>query len=78
MTLQVLLFVGILGGRELTEITDTDLILSIGSAITNSVIQVFLLKKESLAAHETFVQYALNCIIARFVVFCLSFLTAKQ
>ena len=68
VTLQVLLFFSIIKGRELTDITDSDLILSIVAAVLNSVIQVIKMKMERTAANETFVQYSLNCIIARFVV----------
>merc|ERR1712154_39982 len=57
---------GIIRGRELSGITDKDLILSIGAAIFNCFIQLFRLKKESNAAKETFIQYSLNCITARF------------
>ena len=68
--LQALLFFGVIEGINVTNITDRDLALSIGSAILNSFIQVIRLKKESEAVQETFVQYALNCITARFVLSC--------
>ena len=67
MTLQALLFFNVIKGRDLGDISDTDLILSISSAIFNSFIQLFRLRKESTAAQETFVQYSLNCITARYV-----------
>ena len=66
VTLQAFLFFGLIEGLYLTNITHSDLALSIGSATFNSIIQVYRLKKESEAAQETFVQYALNCITARF------------
>ena len=68
VTLQGLLYLSVIEGRELTNITDQDLILSIASAIFNSVNQVYTLKLQSAAVDETFVQYSLNCIIARFVI----------
>eukprot|EP01084_Bolivina_argentea_P024887 46328_1 len=64
--LQGFLFSGFIQGRELTGITRSDLILSISAAILNSFIQIFRLKMESTAAQETFVQYSLHCITARF------------
>ena len=67
MALQVLLFFGYVQGRKLTNITDQDLFISIGSALINSCIQLFRLRKESRAVRETFVQYSLNCITARYV-----------
>ena len=67
MILQALLFFGVMKGKNLNDISDEDLILSISAAIFNSFVQIFRLKKESKAVQETFVQYALNCITARFV-----------
>eukprot|EP01083_Nonionella_stella_P096780 272139_1 len=64
--LQVLLAFHVIEGRDLAGISDRDLILSIGAAILNSFVQLFRLKKESKAAQETFVQYSLHCITARF------------
>ena len=66
VTLQALLFFGVIKVGTLTEITDYDLILSISSAFINAVIQLSRLKLESGAVKETFVQYSLNCITARF------------
>ena len=66
VVLQALLYFGVIKGLSLTTITDRDLALSIGSAIFNSLIQLFRLKKESTAAQESFVQYSLSCITARF------------
>ena len=66
MFTQVLLFLSIIAGGELTGITKQDLRLSIGSASFNCIIQLFRLKLESTAVEETFVQYSLNCITARF------------
>eukprot|EP01083_Nonionella_stella_P113712 335355_1 len=52
--------------RKLSGITDHDLILSIGSAVFNCFVQILRLVFESAAVHETFVQYALNCLTARY------------
>ena len=65
--LQAFIYFDIINGRDWNEITDRDLILSIGSATFNSLVQVFRLMKESEAVKETFIQYSLNCITARYV-----------
>eukprot|EP01084_Bolivina_argentea_P191474 328900_1 len=64
--LQGLLFGSVIKGRELTGITDRDLILSIGSAVFNLIVQLFRLFLEKDAVKESFVQYAFNCMTARF------------
>ena len=66
VTLQVLLFTDIIQGKGSTNITDQDLILSIGSAVLNTIVQLLRLKLESRAVKEAFIQYSLNCITARF------------
>eukprot|EP01084_Bolivina_argentea_P121455 215222_1 len=64
--LQVLLFLSIIKGKELSGVTDSDLILSICSAGVNFIIQIFRLIFESRAVQETFIEYSLNCITARY------------
>eukprot|EP01084_Bolivina_argentea_P320086 555312_1 len=65
--LQVLLFRRVITGKELLNgITDADLIRSISIASINVFVQLFRLFAESVAVKESFVQYSLNCITARF------------
>merc|ERR1712228_950708 len=64
--LQSLLFFEIIKGKDLAGITNNDLILSLSSAAFNSLLQIFKLYQESNAVKESFVQYSLNCITARF------------
>eukprot|EP01084_Bolivina_argentea_P317425 550350_1 len=66
VALQALLFFGIIKGKEFNAITDTDLLVSLSSAIFSSIMQIYRLRAESMAVQETFVHYALNCITARF------------
>eukprot|EP01084_Bolivina_argentea_P067294 122575_1 len=66
VALQLLLFFSIAKGNELKNITRTDLLLSIGSALFSSFMQIFRLRAESMAVNETLVHYSLNCITARF------------
>eukprot|EP01084_Bolivina_argentea_P074421 135013_1 len=65
--IQVLLFKRVITGKELLNgITDEDLIRSISIASINVFVQCFRLFAESVAVKESFVQYSLNCITARF------------
>eukprot|EP01084_Bolivina_argentea_P002010 3706_1 len=66
VSLQALLFFNLIPGKSLTGITDSDLILSISSAVVNCVLQSFQLYAESVAVRESIHQYALHCITARF------------
>eukprot|EP01084_Bolivina_argentea_P140823 247507_1 len=66
VVLQALLFFSIIEGKQFNAITNSDLLLSLCSAMFSSVLQLFRLRAESMAVQETFVHYALNCITARF------------
>merc|ERR1712130_233769 len=62
---QSFLFLGIIPGIELTNITQNDLLISIGSAIFSSIMQVTKLYFEAGAVQESFFQYSLTCFMAR-------------
>eukprot|EP01083_Nonionella_stella_P089131 248668_1 len=67
LILQTLLFTAVIGVQdELTGVSSDVLMLSICSASFNFVIQTLRLKAESVAVRETFVQYSLHSITARF------------
>eukprot|EP01084_Bolivina_argentea_P067291 122567_1 len=64
--LQCLLFFGMIQGREISGITNLDLIKSITSALFSCVVQFCILKLESTAVKETVVEYGLHCITCKF------------
>ena len=68
--LQSLVWSGLIKGRGLSTITNTDIALSVAAASANSIFQLFRLYQESEATQEAFVKYCLNCITARFVLYC--------
>ena len=63
--MQTLLFFGVINGKEVSGITDRDLLLSVSFAAANSLFSVFELFAESRGVRESFVQYSLHCITAR-------------
>ena len=63
--LQTFLLIGIFGNINDTNITASDVYLSIVSAILNSLFQIFRLKLESQACEESFVEYCLTCLMAQ-------------
>ena len=65
MIIQACLYFEWIGNKELTDITETDLIFSIVAAGVNSVAQLMKIYLESAAVGETFVQYVLTCIMGR-------------
>merc|ERR1712228_642903 len=64
-TIQSFLFLRVIPGIELTNITQSDLLISIGSAIFSSIMQVTKLYFEAGAVQESFFQYSLTCFMAR-------------
>ena len=65
VSIQTLLFFGIVNGKEVSGITDSDLVMSVIVAAANSLFSVFELFAESRGVGESFVQYSLHCITAR-------------
>ena len=65
VSVQTLLFFGIINGKKVSGITDRDLLLSVSFAAANSLFSVFELFAESRGVSESFVQYSLHCITAR-------------
>ena len=57
----LLLFSGAFGSN----ISEVDVYISIASAVLNSIFQVLRLRLESIACHESFVEYCLQCLLAR-------------
>eukprot|EP01084_Bolivina_argentea_P276963 472691_1 len=64
--LQILLYFSIIEGKTLSGVTNRALIISICSAVFNCVMQMFRLIWESQAVQESFIQYALNSLTARY------------
>ena len=64
-TVQTLLFLSMLPGSETSQITDRELMVSIGAALVNSLGQTVRLYFESRAVDEKLLEYALNCIVGR-------------
>eukprot|EP01084_Bolivina_argentea_P168991 292967_1 len=66
VVIQSLLFFSVIEGKEFSGVTERGLIISISSALVNCIMQIIRLCFEKTAVRESFVEYAFNCISARF------------
>eukprot|EP01084_Bolivina_argentea_P110314 197016_1 len=64
--LQTLLYTKTISGKDISGITDRALLISVSSAVFNCIVTLVKLYAESRGVQETFVEYSLHSITARF------------